>query len=137
MLCIPNATDVFRILLKNKTFVNNLLRLLIWPRLLLICNVYICKYNIEYMIVKKADNGLRGHHHFVSCAQCISYHEAIGRLVITGRVHGLPFWLHMNCAHLLTSVGFAHSVSWMSLLTSTDIFSSYIILLLQYICICI
>ena len=69
MLCIPNATDVFRILLKNKTFVNNLLRLLIWPRLLLICNVYICKYNIEYMIVKKADNGPRGHHHFVSCAQ--------------------------------------------------------------------
>ena len=69
MLCIPNATDVFRILLKNKTFVNNLLGLLIWPRLLLICNVYICKYNIEYMIVKKADNGPRGHHHFVSCAQ--------------------------------------------------------------------
>ena len=51
--------------------------------------------------------------------KCMSYHGVIGRLVITGRVYCLSFWLHIYIYYVhLTSVRFEHSVCHESLLTS-------------------
>ena len=47
----------------------------------------------------------------------MSYHGAIGGLVITGRAHCVSFLLHTYCAHA-ASIGFEHSVCHVSLLTS-------------------
>ena len=46
--------------------------------------MYVCMYK-----VRKTD-----------MPKCISFHEATGRLVITGRVHCLSFWLQIYYAHL-------------------------------------
>ena len=49
--------------------------------------------------------------------KCMSYHKAIGGLIITRRLHFLSFWLHVQYAHPI-SVGSEHNVYHESLLNS-------------------
>ena len=48
--------------------------------------------------------------HVNHVSKCMSFHDAIGGLVITGRAHCLSFWVHIYYAHL-TFLGFKSQVS--------------------------
>ena len=56
----------------------------------------------QHSLIHWQEQCVIGHH----LPKCLSYHEAIGRLVITRKVHFLSFWLHICYTHHYTSAGF-------------------------------